>query len=166
MTDQAAEAPTPRPAGPQPIPVDEAVDAFGNAAFLLIAVGRMMRERADAELGELGLALRHVSALGHLAREPGLSYSELARRAGITAQSMQATLQQLERREAIERRTPPGRGRRAQLQVTSSGRELLAQAWAVMEGVDRQLGDILGQRSHATLTALLGHFVLSSRPPS
>ena len=153
-----------KPHEPATIRVDEGIGAFANAAFLLIAVGRMTRERADAELVELGLALRHVSALGHLAREPGLSYSELARRAGVTAQSMQATLHQLEQGDAIERRTPPGRGRRAQLHVTSSGRELLAQAWAVMEGVDRRLADLLGESSHVTLAALLEQIVLSSRP--
>lgn len=116
-----------------------------NAALLVIAVGRMTRERADAELGELGLALRHVSALGHLARRPGLYYSELARRAGITAQSMQATLHQLEQDGAIERCTPPGRGRRAKLQITSSGRAVLGQARAVMDGIDRGFLDVLAK---------------------
>lgn len=133
-----------------------------NAALLVIAVGRMTRERADAELGELGLALRHVSALGHLARRPGLYYSELARRAGITAQSMQATLHQLEQDGAIERCTPPGRGRRAKLQITSSGRAVLGQARAVMDGIDRGFLDVLGESSHETLTALLEHIVINS----
>ncbi len=164
VTDQAAGTPTPRRAGPAPIVVDEGAGAFANGSLLLIAVGRMTREQADAGLDELGLALRHVSALGHLAREPGLSYSELARRAGITAQSMQATLHQLEESDAIERSTPPGRGRRAQLQVTSSGRELLDQAWAVMEAVDRRLADVLGEGSHETLIALLEQIVVKSRP--
>lgn len=163
MSDQAADASTPSPAGPVALAVDDGVGPLANAALLLIAVGRMTRERADAELDELGLALRHVSALGHLAREPGLSYSELARRAGITAQSMQATLHQLERDGAIKRRTPPGRGRRAQLQVTSSGRALLTQAWAVMDAVDRGIVDVLGESSHGALTALLGQIAHTSR---
>ena len=163
MTDQSA-ASTPPPARPATTGVEDGVAAVTNAAFLLIAVARVTRERADGELEQLGLGLRHVSALGHLAREPGLSYSELARRAGITAQSMQATLHQLEQRDAIERRTPPGRGRRARLQVTTSGHDLLAQARAVMDAVDGDLAAMLGERSHATLTELLRRIALGSFP--
>jgi hypothetical protein len=37
----------------------------------------------DRQLTVHGLMLRHLSALGHLRREPGRSYSELARRADI-----------------------------------------------------------------------------------
>ncbi|MDQ2707033.1 MAG: MarR family transcriptional regulator [Actinomycetota bacterium] len=48
--------------------------------------------------------------LGHLAGEPGLSYSELGRRAGVTAQSMQATLRQLEERGAAAPRHRTGSG--------------------------------------------------------
>ena len=140
MTDQAADAASVGPGDAAPTGVDGGVGEVTNAAFLLIAVGRMTRERVDEGLVELGLALRHVSALGHLAREAGLSYSELARRAGITVQSMQATLHQLEQVNAIERRTLPGRGRRAQLQVTHSGRKLLAQAWVVMNAARRFAG--------------------------
>ena len=47
--------------------------------------------------------MRHFSALGHLAHQPGLSYSELARRDGITTQSMQSTLLQLQEMGAVER---------------------------------------------------------------
>lgn len=165
MADHSPSASMSPTAGLATPSADDGVAAVTNGAFLLITVARIVRERAESELDELGLGLRHVSALGHLAREPGLSYSELARRAGITAQSMQATLHQLEQRDAIERRTPPGRGRRAQLQVTTSGRGLLAQARAVMDAVDRRLADLLGEGSHATLTDLLRRIAVDSHPP-
>ena len=155
-TSAAAADPAAPPTGPA---------ATANAAFLLIAAGRMTRDQVDAELDEFGLALRHVSALGHLSREPGLSYSELARRAGVTAQSMQATLNQLEQRGAIARRTPPGRGRRAQLQITNSGQELLTLAQGAMDVVDRHLAEVLGTPPHADLTGLLKRIVLAARTP-
>lgn len=136
-----------------------------SAAFLMIAAGRTARERAEAELEELDLALRHVSALGHLAREPGLSYSELARRAGITAQSIQATLGQLEQRGAIERRTPPGRGRRAVLAVTDHGHQLLAEALATFAAADRRLIETLGEDAHVALTDLLWRVVRDPSTP-
>ena len=126
-----------------------------NAAFLLIALGRVMRTQAEAGLRELGLSLRHLSALGHLQRQPGLSYSELARRARITVQSMQATLSQLEDLHAIERRTASGRGRTAQLHLTATGRELLAHAQGVLHAADRELAARLGPDDHRVLSGLL-----------
>ena len=126
-----------------------------NAAFLLIALGRAVRTQAEAGLRELGLSLRHLSALGHLQRQPGLSYSELARRARITVQSMQATLSQLEDLHAIERRTASGRGRTAQLHLTASGRELLAHAQCVLQAADRELAARLGPDDHRALSGLL-----------
>jgi DNA-binding MarR family transcriptional regulator len=126
-----------------------------NAAFLLIALGRTMREQAETGLREIGLSLRHLSALGHLGRQPGLSYSELARRARITVQSMQATLGQLEDLHAIERRTAPGRGRTAQLHLTTTGRELLSRAQDVLRAADRRLATELGPDDHRILSELL-----------
>ena len=110
-----------------------------NAAFLVISLGRMLREDVDAQLRPLALSMRHLSALGHLSRQPGLSYSELARRAGITPQSMQATLRQLEQVQAVERRTVPGRGRTAQLHVTAVGRDLLGQGRQVIDSAEERL---------------------------
>lgn len=164
MTDGAS--PAQRPALPQ-----AAGSAAGppgeppNAAFLLIALGRTVREQTESGLGELGLSLRHLSALGHLGRQPGLSYSELARRARITVQSMQATLGQLEDLRAIERRTPPGRGRTAQLHLTPAGQDLLARAQDVLRTADHRLAAELGPQDHRSLSALLLRaFVVTDRP--
>ena len=43
-----------------------------SSAFLLVAAGRTAQRRLDDALGERGLALRHIGALGHLARRPDL----------------------------------------------------------------------------------------------
>jgi len=135
-----------------------------SAAFLVMALGRLVRDEVEAELRSQGLPLRHLSALGHLAGEPGLSYSELARRAGVTAQSMQATLRQLEQSGAVERRTEPGRGRTAHLEVTAVGADLVAAGHAAMTDADRRLLDALPTDQHAELTgALLTAFVSARR---
>jgi DNA-binding MarR family transcriptional regulator len=110
-----------------------------SPAFLIMSLGRRLREDVEHALARHGIALRHLSALGHLAREPGLSYSELARRAGITAQSMQATLRHLEDLGAVERRTAPGRGRSAELHVTDRGAALRASGQQVITAADETL---------------------------
>lgn len=110
-----------------------------SVAFLLMALGRLVRVEVDEGLRAHGLSMRHLSALGHLAGDPGLSYSELARRAGVTAQSMQATLRQLEQRDAVTRQTEPGRGRTARLHLTETGSALLAAGRQTVADADRRL---------------------------
>ena len=125
-----------------------------SPAMLLVLLGRRLRTRIDADLKRTGLSLRHLSALGHLSGRPGLSYSELARRAGVTVQSMQSTLAQLEALGAIERRTEPGRGRTAELHVTPVGAELLAKAHETIHAADEALLSAVDQDERA-LTMLL-----------
>jgi DNA-binding MarR family transcriptional regulator len=130
-----------------------------SPALLLMMLGRQLRDRTEAELRRQGLSMRHFSALGHLAHQPGLSYSELARRDGITTQSMQSTLLQLQEMGAVERLTAPGRGRAADLQVTEAGHELLDRCRAVLNEVDARLREAIGadqadQLTKVTLEAL------------
>jgi DNA-binding MarR family transcriptional regulator len=118
-----------------------------SAAFLLMAVGRRLREQVEQRLHDEGIAMRHLSALGHLAPNPGISYSELARRAGVTPQSMQATLRALEKRGAVARDTDPGRGRTAELHVTAEGARLQAFGRQVITGIDDDLRAQLGDEA-------------------
>lgn len=141
-----------RPAGQPPEPA--------SPAFLVMALGRIVREEVETELRAHGLAMRHFSALGHLSHEPGLSYSELGRRAGVTAQSMQATLRQLEELGAVERRTVPGRGRKAQLHVTAVGAELLRRGQgSVRDADERLLADVPAEEREVFTASLLKAFV-------
>jgi DNA-binding MarR family transcriptional regulator len=126
-----------------------------SPALLLMMLGRQLREQAEAELREQGLSMRHFSALGHLAHQPGLSYSELARRDGITTQSMQSTLRQLQELGAVELLTEPGRGRTADLQVTQAGQALLEKGRAVLRTADRRLLDAIGNENAEQLAELV-----------
>lgn len=137
-----------------------------SPTFLIMTLGRRLRADVERSLHVHGLALRHLSALGHLSREPGLSYSELARRAGITAQSMQATLRQLEDLGAVERRTEPGRGRAARLHVTDAGEALRGEGQRIIADADRRLlANIPAEHHHAMTRALLSAFTSARNPP-
>ncbi|GHH39224.1 MarR family winged helix-turn-helix transcriptional regulator [Lentzea cavernae] len=107
-----------------------------SAAFLVMALGRRVKDHVENRLGEHGIALRHLSALGHLHRTPDVSYSELARRAAVTPQSMQDTLRLLEKAGAVVRVTEPGRGRTAKLRVTDEGHRLRLLGQAVFDAAD------------------------------
>ncbi|MFI5707603.1 MarR family winged helix-turn-helix transcriptional regulator [Kribbella sp. NPDC051620] len=129
--------------------------ATASPALLLMMLGRQLRDQAESDLRDHGLSMRHFSALGHLAHQPGLSYSELARRDGITAQSMQATLRQLQDLGAVELLTEPGRGRTADLQVTDAGQALLEKGRTVLRAADRRLMDAIGNESAEQLAQLV-----------
>ncbi|OZM76464.1 MarR family winged helix-turn-helix transcriptional regulator [Pseudonocardia sp. MH-G8] len=135
-----------------------------SPAILIMMLGRQLRTEIERDLATSGLTLRHLSALGHLGREPGLSYSELARRAGVTAQSMQATLQQLETLGAVERRTPPGRGRTAELHLTDTGRRLRTAGLETVAAADRQLLAALPDQDATAVGPLLMQLLDAHRP--
>ncbi|MEU5251858.1 MarR family winged helix-turn-helix transcriptional regulator [Streptomyces longwoodensis] len=102
----------------------------------LAGITRRVREAVDTRLADDGLSLRHLGVLGHLAASPGLSISELARRAGISAPSMLATIRELEAGGLVERTTPNGRGNTAQLRLTGAGRTARATALAALAALD------------------------------
>lgn len=120
--------------GPAP-----AADLMTSPVFLLLGLGRIVRERVEQALAAHGMSLRLLSALGHLYRDPGISYSRLARRANLTTQSIQATVAHLEATGAVERRTAPGRGRTAELHVTAVGENLLRLSRGAIADVEKQL---------------------------
>ncbi len=125
-----------------------------SAVLLLVGAGRVLQRRVDEELAALGLTLRHLGALGHLAHRPDLSYSDLARRAGVTAQSMHATVRGLEDMGAV-RRTLAGHGHPARLEVTDRGRELLDAVRTTAERLDRELLAGLSEEQRADLRRAL-----------
>jgi DNA-binding MarR family transcriptional regulator len=105
---------------------------------LLVALGRQVEARLDEALAPAGLSLRLMGALGHLARQPGLSYTELAARARVTPQSMHATVASLIEAGAVSP-AGTGRGRRALLEVTPRGHRLLAAGQEAVAAVDAEL---------------------------
>ncbi|MEU0649103.1 MarR family winged helix-turn-helix transcriptional regulator [Streptomyces umbrinus] len=116
----------------------EAPESALSTVMLLITSGRRLQERLDERLAGIGLSMRLLGALGHVARNSDLSYSDLARRAGVTSQSMRATILMLEELGAV-RRTLPGQGHRARLELTDRGSSLLSDARTVTAELDAEL---------------------------
>ena len=153
----AEAAEPPGPAGPPS-------RLLASPVMLLIALGRIAREELDDVLAGDGLSLRHLGALGHLRRTPRLSYSGLGRRAGVTAQSMQATVSHLERIGAVSRSDATGRGRAADLTVTSAGVAALERAEAAIAVVENWLLASIPGDDRAALTATLLHLTRAVWP--
>lgn len=134
-----------------------------SSVLMLVGAGRILARRVESELAGMGLTLRHLGALGHLVHRPDLSYSDLARRAGVTAQSMHATVRGLEELGAV-RRALAGQGHRARLEVTDRGRELLEQVRASAERLDDELLAGLTEEQRGALRAALRSLVVPAGP--
>ena len=154
MTDDVRTA-GPSDARPASGPPPASVSVF------LISLGRRAQEAVDGRLRAHGLSYHHLSALGHLHRQPGLSYSELARRARVTVQSIQATVAHLEDQELVDRGAATSRGRRADLRVTDRGAQVLGAAEDAVRAVDDQLLDGFSDSQRAQLEVALQRMFLA-----
>ncbi|WP_158706425.1 MULTISPECIES: MarR family winged helix-turn-helix transcriptional regulator [Streptomyces] len=125
-----------------------------STVMLMIAAGRQLQRELESDLSAIGLSLRQLGALGHIAHNPELSYSDLARRAGITTQSMRATILMLQEQGAV-RSNLSGQGRRANLELTEAGEQLLNEARRVIALRDRAFAERLGAEEEKVLSAVL-----------
>jgi DNA-binding MarR family transcriptional regulator len=114
---------------PRPIPT--------LVPFQLYAAGRLIERELTDRLAALGLTLRLVGILGHLTRSPALSYSELARRADVSVQSMHGSVRPLIAEGIVEGSGTAGQA--AQLSITDAGRATLARAAAVIAAYEDEL---------------------------
>ena len=91
--------------------------------YLFFAHAALWRS-IDARLAEAGLGRAHYRALYFIARQPGLTISDLLALLGITKQSLGRVIKELEARAMVTTR-PGGRDRRAkELRLTEEGRAI------------------------------------------
>ncbi|MFI9122313.1 MarR family winged helix-turn-helix transcriptional regulator [Streptomyces bikiniensis] len=121
----------------------------------LAGIGRIVREEVESRLKEVGLSVRLLGVMGHLSASPGLSISELARRARISAPSMLSVVRRLEAEGLVERVSPTGRGNTAQLNLTDAGRQARARADETLSDLD---GVLFGSLPPEQRDALAGAF--------
>ena len=133
--------------------------------MLLVLAGRTFRETAEAALRRHGLSLRVLSALGHLDSTPASSYSDLARRAGVTPQSMQATLTTMEAEGLVRREGESVRGQAVRLRVTSRGRRRLTEGRRAITDAHEGLLTTLNASARQQLTRLLLTLVQPTTSP-
>ena len=113
--------------------------------FLLKSLQHTLRQRMDEAMRTHGIELSfaHFAALFGLHSEPGSNGAKLARRAFVSAQTMNSVLRRLEADGHIERRPHPDSRRADSWSLTDEGLEQLERARAVGQRVfDRMLGSL------------------------
>lgn len=111
--------------------------AFSPTIALLATARAWEAELTDA-LKPLGLTQRKYGLLGHVRATPGISFSELARRSGITVQSVHTAVAGLVADGLVDDGTAHA-GAASTLEVTPTGARALEQAADVVTALDARL---------------------------
>lgn len=145
--------PSPRPRAQDPA-AESPQAAIGR---LLKHMHQSVRQATDEALRRerIELTFAHFVALYNLASEPGITGAELARRAFVTAQTMNALLRRLEEEGALGRKPNPANQRADSWYLTKAGRANLRKAQVVVEKVWSQLFEALNNQEVRQLQGLL-----------
>lgn len=114
-----------------------------------------LRQRLDAELGQVGITAPQNAVLMAIAGNPRISNAELARAAFVTPQTMQAILVNLERAGLIARSPHPEHGRVIMTELTAAGQQAVADGAKAADAVERQMLSRLSSDEARLLCELL-----------
>ncbi|MFC8719896.1 MarR family winged helix-turn-helix transcriptional regulator [Kitasatospora sp. NPDC057198] len=93
----------------------------------------------------------HATVLAHLDRETPLSVAELARRAGVTRQTMHRAVTQLLGEGLLASTPGPGFPRSTLIALTDAGNLRRDAALGILHGLEQELGSRLGSAALAEL---------------
>ena len=97
----------------------------------------------------------HGNAMEQLELEDGLRLTDLAARAGITAQSMGELVDDLEAKGYVERRADPNDRRAKRIHLTDRGKKNARVAKRATADVERYLAELLGEQRYELLRSTL-----------
>ncbi|MFF4355155.1 MarR family winged helix-turn-helix transcriptional regulator [Streptomyces sp. NPDC001530] len=130
-------------------------DPSERIGYLLWQLSQAYTQRLERALRPLGLTQAQLSTLVRLSRDGTLSSAELARRCGVTAQSMGTALRGLVERGLVERRPHPTHGKIIEMCITAAGEALALQGETALEPCEQEaLESLLPQEQEQVRTHL------------
>ena len=137
-------------------PAEAVTPPFRTVAFLLSSLGYAVSRRFHETLAPLELHPGEFALLRAVAANDGEAQNALAEQLHISPSWMVAIVDELEKRELLERK-PHARDRRVRnLHLTPAGKKLLAQAQRKAQQLDRQVTEPLSEAELDQLLDLLG----------
>jgi DNA-binding MarR family transcriptional regulator len=127
----------------------------GYLGYLLRQAAGAHRLRMERALADLDVTPPQFMVLTMLAAYPGHSNADLARVALLTPQTLSVIVANLERVGAVVRRPHAVHGRIQQLDLSASGRTLLADCRARAHAVERELADGLSRSEQQAIRTWL-----------
>ncbi|WP_049562751.1 MarR family winged helix-turn-helix transcriptional regulator [Nonomuraea sp. SBT364] len=126
-------------------------DLDQSVGYVLKQVQASLHAAMDEVLRPLGLTVAQYACLELLGQHPGLSNSELARRAFVTRQSMNLVLRRLQERDLLTRPDQAAHGRALPTELTPAGKATLREVSAAVRAVERRLFSPLSQAQQRRL---------------
>lgn len=126
-----------------------------RAFFYVQQVEQLVRRRIDECLQPDGITAGQYMALNLVVHHEPASSAELARRAGMTAQSMGEFMKTLEAKGLIARKGDPANRRVIQLTSTPAGKKLLFQCESKVDQAERDFFNCLSGEEVANLRFLM-----------
>ena len=110
----------------------------------------------EAAVREVGITAAQLAALAVLSDNPGINTAELARRCGVTQQTMNSLLSRMELRGFVRRGPHPLHATLVEIKLTAQGRAVFEEADALVARLEQRLTDGLSEADVALVRALLG----------
>lgn len=123
----------------------------GYLGYLLRQAAGAYRHRVERALADLRVTPPQFSVLTMLAAYPGISNADLARLALLTPQTVSTIVANLERAGAIVRQPHHYHGRIQQIDLSETGKSLLATCRERVHGIERHLADGLSREEESAL---------------
>ena len=130
--------------------------ASTHFTFSILHAAKLIEDRLEAGLGDLGLSMAKHSALSRLqeAGEP-LTLSELAERLSCVRSNITQLVDRLEADGLVRRVADPADRRSVRAELTQLGRDKQAAGAAALTKVQGEIADQLGQADLANLESAL-----------
>jgi DNA-binding MarR family transcriptional regulator len=123
----------------------------GYLGYLLRQAAGAYRHRVERALADLRVTPPQFSVLTMLAAYPGISNADLARLALLTPQTVSTIVANLERAGAIVRQPHRYHGRIQQIDLSETGKSLLATCRERVHGMEQKLTDGLSREEESAL---------------
>jgi len=130
-------------------------DAQPRVTYLVKRLELAIRSEMDGIVGEFGVTALQYTALTALARHPGLSGAQLARRSFVSPQAGSEMVGILERKGLVSRCPHEANRRVLRIELTSAGEALLAACLPAVDDLERRmLKQLSDERVHALRASL------------
>jgi MarR family transcriptional regulator, lower aerobic nicotinate degradation pathway regulator len=137
--------------------------ARASSILLISQLARGMRRRIEQAIAPLGLRPRELLALQHLQDRGPSPQQTLGELLGIDATNVIAILNSLEDGDLVERRRDRADRRRAIVELSEAGEQLLAALDDALREIDEEVFGSLTRPERKTLNALLSR--VAEHPP-
>jgi DNA-binding MarR family transcriptional regulator len=131
---------------------------------LIDHLARICRRAADAVIADGSLRPRHVIALTLLSERGPMTQHSVGAALSLDPSNVVGLLNELEERGLITRRRDPADRRRHIVEVSATGADELAQAYAQLKRVEDELFKTLTSDQRATMHDLLAYAVAGLSP--